>query len=62
MIPFDQAFENAPREKLRDVPWQTLQELLRLVSGRNRFYTEKWRETGARTADPLASAEQGIVF
>jgi phenylacetate-CoA ligase len=46
MMPLDQPVENAPRETLRDVQWQKLQELLRLVSVRNRFYTKKWREAG----------------
>ena len=45
-MPLDQPVQNAPRETLRDVQWQKLQELLRLVSLRNRFYTEKWREAG----------------
>jgi phenylacetate-CoA ligase len=46
MTPFDELLENAPRDKLREVQWQKLQELLRLVSDRNRFYTEKWRKAG----------------
>ena len=46
MIPLDQPAENAPREKLREVQWQKLRGLLGLVSGRNRFYTEKWVAAG----------------
>ncbi len=46
MMPLDQAVENAPREKLREVQWQKLRELLRLVFERNRFYAKKWREAG----------------
>lgn len=46
MTPLGEPVENAPREKLREVQWQKLRELLRLVSNRNRFYTEKWRQTG----------------
>ena len=54
MMPLDQAVENAPREKLREVQWQKLRELLRLVSARNRFYTKKWREAGV-APDELGS-------
>lgn len=46
MTPLGELLENAPREKLREVQWQKLEELLRLVSDRNRFYTEKWRKAG----------------
>ncbi|HVH58734.1 MAG TPA: AMP-binding protein [Candidatus Sulfotelmatobacter sp.] len=46
MTPLDEVVENAPREKLREVQWQKLRELLGLVSDRNRFYTEKWRHLG----------------
>ena len=46
MMPLDQTVENVPREKLRDLQWQKLQELLRIVFDRNRFYTDKWREAG----------------
>lgn len=46
MTPLGELVENAPREKLREVQWQKLRELLRLVSNRNRFYTEKWRQAG----------------
>src|SRR6266576_1880291 len=43
---YDQATETAPRERLRTLQFQKLQELLREISGRNRFYTKKWKETG----------------
>lgn len=46
MRPAGELLENAPRDKLREVQWQKLEELLRLVSDRNRFYTEKWRKAG----------------
>jgi len=46
MTPLGELLENAPRDKLREVQWQKLEELLRLVSGRNRFYTEKWHKAG----------------
>jgi phenylacetate-CoA ligase len=46
MTPLGELVEHAPREKLREVQWQKLRELLRLVSDRNRFYTEKWRQAG----------------
>src|SRR5712692_8040312 len=43
---FDQSVEKMPREQLRALQFQKLQEVLRLVFGRNRFYTKKWREAG----------------
>ncbi len=43
---YDQATETAPRERLRTLQFQKLQKLLREISGRNRFYTKKWKETG----------------
>jgi phenylacetate-CoA ligase len=46
MMAADQPMEKASRERLREVQWQKLQELLRVVSGHNRFYTRKWREAG----------------
>ena len=46
MTPLGELLENAPRDKLREVQWQKLEELLRLVSGRNRFYAEKWHKAG----------------
>jgi phenylacetate-CoA ligase len=51
MMTFDQPPERASREKLRELQWQKLQELLRIVSGRNRFYTKKWREAGIAPDD-----------
>ena len=51
MMPADQPLENAPREQLREVQWQGLRELLRIVFGRNRFYTTKWREAGIEAGD-----------
>lgn len=47
----DQPIERASREHLREVQWQKLRELLRVVSDRNRFYTKKWREAGIAPAD-----------
>lgn len=41
-----QPIERASREQLRETQWQKLQELLRIVSGRNRFYTKKWQDAG----------------
>jgi hypothetical protein len=37
MMTADQPMEKASRERLREVQWQKLQELLRVVSGHNRF-------------------------
>ena len=48
---FDQRAERASREELREIQWQKLQELLRLASGRNRFYTRKWQEAGIAPED-----------
>ncbi len=47
----DQPMEKASREHLREAQWQKLQELLRIVSGRNRFYTKKWRDAGIALED-----------
>ena len=46
MLTLDKYWEKASREQLREVQWQKFQELLRAVSGRNRFYTNKWRDAG----------------
>ena len=43
---FDQANETAPRERLRKLQFDKLQRLLREISGRNRFYTKKWKDAG----------------
>ena len=43
---YDQAMETAPRERLRTLQFRKLQKLLREISGRNRFYTKKWKEAG----------------
>jgi phenylacetate-CoA ligase len=51
MMTSDQPMEKAPRNQLREAQWQKLQELLRIVSGRNRFYTKKWREAGIAPDD-----------
>jgi phenylacetate-CoA ligase len=51
MMTSDQPADRASREKLREVQWQKLQELLRIVSGSNRFYTKKWREAGIAPGD-----------
>ncbi len=43
---FDQVKETAPRERLRKLQFDKLQRLLREISGRNRFYTKKWKDAG----------------
>src|SRR6266705_27732 len=43
---YDQAMETAPRELLRTLQFRKLQKRLREISGRNRFYTKKWKEAG----------------
>jgi len=43
---FDQVNETAPREHLRRLQFDKLQRLLREISGRNRFYTKKWKDAG----------------
>lgn len=46
MPTFEASIERVPRQKLRELQLQKLQALLRLVYGRNRFYTVKWRAAG----------------
>src|SRR5437763_10801812 len=46
MMTCDQPMERASREQRREVQWQKLYELLRVVCGYNRFYTKKWRDAG----------------
>src|SRR5260370_11965873 len=48
---FDEVNETAPRERLRMLQFDKLQKLLREISGRNRFYTKKWRDSGIVAAD-----------
>ena len=43
---FDQVNETAPRERLQKLQLDRLQRLLREISGRNRFYTKKWKDAG----------------
>ncbi|PYT81899.1 MAG: phenylacetate--CoA ligase [Acidobacteria bacterium] len=51
MTPADLPLENAPREQRREVQWHKLQEVFRIVFGRNRFYTRKWRDAGIAPGD-----------
>src|SRR5258708_40204319 len=51
MLFYDETNETAPRERLRTLQLQKLQELLRKISGRNRFYTKKWSDSGIVAAD-----------
>jgi phenylacetate-CoA ligase len=48
---YDEANETAPRERLRALQLRKLQNLVREISGRNRFYTKKWSDSGIRAAD-----------
>jgi len=48
---FDASIEKTPREMLRVLQFQKLQELLHLVHGANRFYTRKWRKAGISPDD-----------
>ncbi len=48
---FDQSVERLPREQLSALQSQKLQEVLRLVFGRNCFYTKKWRDAGLASLD-----------
>ncbi len=48
---FDEVNETAPRERLRMLQFDKLQKLLREISGRNRFYTKKWSDSGIVAAD-----------
>jgi hypothetical protein len=48
---FDQAIETAPRERLEALQFEKLQTLLCGISGRNRFYTKKWKDAGVGAAD-----------
>jgi phenylacetate-CoA ligase len=43
---YDPATETAPREQLRALQLKKLQDLVREISGLNRFYTRKWNEGG----------------
>ena len=57
MISLDQPWENAPRERLRELQWQKLRELLRIIFGANRFYTQKWRNAGVEPGDLKSLAD-----
>jgi phenylacetate-CoA ligase len=59
MPTFDQSIEKRPRGQLRALQFQKLQELLRLVLGRNRFYTKKWREAGLASHDIQSLTDLG---
>src|SRR5438067_10483399 len=48
---FNQPAEKASRQELREIQWHKLQELLRVVSGGNRFYSRKWQEAGIAPDD-----------
>jgi phenylacetate-CoA ligase len=51
MPTFDRSVEKMPRERLRALQFQKLQEVLRMAFDRNRFYTKKWREAGLSSHD-----------
>jgi phenylacetate-CoA ligase len=51
---YNQAMETAPRERLRTLQFQKLQKLLREISGRNRFYTKKWKDAGIVATEILS--------
>ncbi|HYL85308.1 MAG TPA: AMP-binding protein [Candidatus Angelobacter sp.] len=51
MPDFNPSMEKAPRERLREVQFRKLRELLRVVDGHNRFYAKKWREAGVTPED-----------
>ena len=51
MQTFDASIEKTPREMLRVLQFQKLQELLRVVAGHNQFYTRKWRKAGLEPGD-----------
>jgi phenylacetate-CoA ligase len=48
---YDAANETAPREQLRALQLKKLQDLVREISGLNRFYTTKWNEAGVAAPD-----------
>ena len=48
---YDAANETAPPEQLRALQLKKLQDLVREISGLNRFYTRKWNEGGVATPD-----------
>jgi phenylacetate-CoA ligase len=48
---FDQVNETASRERLQTLQVEKLQKLLREISGRNRFYTKKWKDAGMVPGD-----------
>jgi phenylacetate-CoA ligase len=51
---FHQPTEVMPREQLRALQFEKLQNLLRQIWGANRFYTKKWNDAGV-TADNIRS-------
>jgi phenylacetate-CoA ligase len=48
---FDRVNETASRERLQTLQVEKLQKLLREISGRNRFYTKKWKDAGMVPGD-----------
>ncbi|HEY6945993.1 MAG TPA: AMP-binding protein [Candidatus Acidoferrum sp.] len=59
MTTFDHSMEKASRERLREVQWQKLQELLRVVLGSNRFYRKKLSEAGFAPEDLKSLSDLG---
>jgi phenylacetate-CoA ligase len=48
---YDPANETAPREQLRALQLEKLQDLVREISGLNQFYIRKWNEGGVAARD-----------
>src|ERR1700674_272689 len=48
---YDKVNETAPRERLRTLQLQKLQNLIRDISGRNRVYAKKWNDSGIFVPD-----------
>jgi phenylacetate-CoA ligase len=54
---YDPTVETAPREHLQTLQLEKLQKLLGEISGRNRFYTQKYAEAGIKREDIRSFAD-----
>ncbi|MDR2240554.1 MAG: phenylacetate--CoA ligase family protein [Zoogloeaceae bacterium] len=51
MTYFDQTVETLPREQLAALQFSKLQAMVKELWGKNRFYTEKWKQAGIQPDD-----------
>ncbi len=60
---FDKAVETMPRERLQALQLDKLRVVISQLLGRNRFYTNKWKEAGAAPGDIRSLADlQALPF